>query len=275
MKRTGLSILLSFLLLLSLGTNAFADENSEEVNLIPKMTSNNAPVGIAAASSEWSANHKAYSVFDRNINDVGWASAEGIPYGWISYEFFESTIVNKYVLIPRSSHIDYKAESPKDWTFEGWDGEKWIILDTQIGISDWTQGEKKEFLFENENSYIKYRINITKNNGKSSVTLGALEMYNSSTVTPPEPQPTVNRAILVVTMLTGLEKEYDLSMDEVNAFINWYDTKDEGSGPSKYAINKHDNNRGPFSKRTDYVIFNNILTFEISEYSTVTAATYH
>lgn len=91
---------------------------------------------------------------------------------------------------------------------------------------------------------------------------------------PTDPQPSSDRAILTITMLTGLEKEFDLSMSEVDAFIIWYDTKDAGSGPSKYAINKHDNNRGPFSKRTDYVIFNNILTFEVSEYSTVTTATY-
>lgn len=90
----------------------------------------------------------------------------------------------------------------------------------------------------------------------------------------PQPEPTGSRAILVVTMTTGLEKEYDLSLDEVNAFINWYDAKDAGTGPSKYAIDKHDNNKGPFSKRTDYVIFSNILTFEVSEYSTATTATY-
>lgn len=93
-------------------------------------------------------------------------------------------------------------------------------------------------------------------------------------IEPIDPQPSSDRAILTITMTTGLEKEYDLSMGEVNAFINWYDTKDAGSGPSKYAINKHDNNRGPFTKRTDYVIFNNILTFEVSEYSTVTSSTY-
>ncbi|TDL50939.1 bacterial surface protein [Paenibacillus dendritiformis] len=84
----------------------------------------------------------------------------------------------------------------------------------------------------------------------------------------PEPeQPKGDRALLVITMTTGLEKEFDLSMDEVNAFINWYDAKDTGSGPSKYAIDKHNNNKGPFSKRTDYVIFNNILTFEVNEYT--------
>lgn len=97
---------------------------------------------------------------------------------------------------------------------------------------------------------------------------GKLIDYNIPDPEPtPEPEPTGDRAILVIIMTTGLEKEYDLSMAEVNSFINWYDTKDAGTGPSKYAIDKHDNNKGPFSKRTDYVIFNNILTFEVNEYS--------
>ncbi len=80
-------------------------------------------------------------------------------------------------------------------------------------------------------------------------------------------QPTGERVILVVTMINGLEKEYDLSMAEVNAFTAWYDAKDAGAGPSRFVINKHSNNKGPFSKRTDSVIFNNILTFEVSEYT--------
>ncbi|GGH44336.1 hypothetical protein GCM10008014_05630 [Paenibacillus silvae] len=85
----------------------------------------------------------------------------------------------------------------------------------------------------------------------------------------PQPeQPPVDRAILVVTMTTGLEKEYDLPMSDVNAFLNWYDARDTGTGPSKFTINKYNNNKGPFSKRTDYVIFDKILTFEVNEYST-------
>ncbi|MNN36912.1 hypothetical protein D3C81_1508280 [compost metagenome] len=56
-------------------------------------------------------------------------------------------------------------------------------------------------------------------------------------------------------------------MSEVEAFINWYDAKENGTGPAKYGINKYNNNKGPFSKRTDYMIFKNILSFEVSEYS--------
>ncbi|KAA9007705.1 hypothetical protein F4V43_04285 [Paenibacillus spiritus] len=85
--------------------------------------------------------------------------------------------------------------------------------------------------------------------------------------TPVPEQSTGDRAILTVTMNTGLEKEFDLSMDEVNAFITWYENKQNGSGNVFYAIDKHDNNKGPFTSRKDYVIFDKILTFSVNEYS--------
>ncbi|MFB0843987.1 hypothetical protein [Paenibacillus oleatilyticus] len=81
--------------------------------------------------------------------------------------------------------------------------------------------------------------------------------------------PTSGRAILVVTLDTGLEKEFDLSMTEVNAFITWYEGKAAGTGPASYAIDKHDNNKGPFKSRKDYVIFDKILTYEVNEYTPV------
>lgn len=83
----------------------------------------------------------------------------------------------------------------------------------------------------------------------------------------PDPEPSGDRAILNVIMTTGLEREYDLPMSEVNAFLNWYDARDTGRGPAKFAINKYSNNKGPFIKRTDYIIFDKILTFEVSEYT--------
>ncbi|WP_211296434.1 hypothetical protein [Paenibacillus donghaensis] len=97
------------------------------------------------------------------------------------------------------------------------------------------------------------------------------------TVTPsptPDPAPTPaptpeipsgDRAILTVTMTTGSEKEFDLPLSEVNVFLQWYDS---ATGSARYGIDKHDNNKGPFSKRTEYVIHDKILTFEVSEYTT-------
>ncbi|WP_426334961.1 Kelch repeat-containing protein [Paenibacillus silvae] len=112
---------------------------------------------------------------------------------------------------------------------------------------------------------------IGGNNGSSTLkTVEKFSFQGKDPVVPEEPiepeQPSGNRAILVVTMTTGLEKEFDLSMQEVNSFIDWYETKQAGSGKASYAIDKHDNNKGPFKSRKDYILFDRVLTFEISEY---------
>ncbi|MED4954394.1 kelch repeat-containing protein [Paenibacillus macerans] len=105
-------------------------------------------------------------------------------------------------------------------------------------------------------------------NGEKNGTIGLVESY--SKIPSPQPEPSGNRAILVITLDTGLEKEFDLSMEEVNAFITWYENKQAGTGTASYAIDKHNNNKGPFSARKDYVIFDKILTFEVNEYNSVT-----
>jgi hypothetical protein len=74
------------------------------------------------------------------------------------------------------------------------------------------------------------------------------------------------RAILTIYLTNGAEKEYDLSMNEVNAFIDWYDQKDAGVGTAKYAFIKTWN-KASFIKRTEYVIFDKILNFNVDEYS--------
>ncbi|OKP92071.1 hypothetical protein A3844_02875 [Paenibacillus helianthi] len=84
--------------------------------------------------------------------------------------------------------------------------------------------------------------------------------------TTPE-QPIDDRAILTITLVNGTEKEYDLPIAEVDAFLTWYDARDAGRGPGMYAIDKHTNNKGPFKKRKDYVVFDKILTYEVSEYT--------
>lgn len=93
-----------------------------------------------------------------------------------------------------------------------------------------------------------------------------LDLNDDNAETPAPEQPSGDRAILVVTMTTGLEKEFDLSIQEVNDFIDWYETKQAGVGKASYAIDKHDNNKGPFKSRKDYILFDRVLTFEVSEY---------
>lgn len=84
-------------------------------------------------------------------------------------------------------------------------------------------------------------------------------------VVPPEEE-SGDSAILVITLNNGTEKEYDLSMNEVNAFIAWYEGRAAGKGPVMFAIDKHENNKGPFKNRKDYILYDKIITFEVNAY---------
>lgn len=89
----------------------------------------------------------------------------------------------------------------------------------------------------------------------------------NGTVVPPTPSET-DRALLRITLNNGEEKEYDLSMTEVNAFLAWYEGRASGTGAIMFAIDKHDNNKGPFTSRKDYIIYDKIITFEVNAYTT-------
>ncbi|TVX94524.1 fibronectin type III domain-containing protein [Paenibacillus agilis] len=90
----------------------------------------------------------------------------------------------------------------------------------------------------------------------------------------PNPEPNPNpgnedigdRALLTLTLDNGTEKEYDLSVAEVNAFLTWYDMRAEGKGKTTFAFDKHNNNKGPFKKRKEYIKFDSIYNFEVNGY---------
>ncbi|WP_411348005.1 hypothetical protein [Paenibacillus sp. WLX2291] len=257
---------------------SFAATTEYSNNLIPQMTSNTAPSGVASANEEYSSLYAAYKAFNRSTSqsyEDTWEPRTST--GWLSYQFPEPVAISKYTIkgiTPRlAENID---RAPKVWNFEAYDEQnnKWIVLDHRENETTWLAGEKREFTFANTEKFSKYRINVTQNNGGIYVSIDELEMMSAVPASEPEPTPTPtpepengNRAILVITMITGLEKEFDLSMTEVNDFISWYEAKQAGTGKASYAIDKHDNNKGPFSSRKDYVIFDKILTFEVSEYS--------
>lgn len=82
----------------------------------------------------------------------------------------------------------------------------------------------------------------------------------------PEPEPSNNNALLVIKMISGLEKEFDLSASEVEDFIDWYNNRADGQGNEAYVFVK-DYNKGPFTSRKDYVAYSKIQSFEVMEYN--------
>jgi len=151
-----------------------AAETQYSENVIPTMTSNTSPTGVAKASSIWSGGGwEAFKAFD-NIAESGWVTRDYTTIGWLEYDFQTPKCIAKYTLTPRSVGAEY----PKDWTFEAWDEESgiWVVLDTRSNVDNWTLTSKKEFTFSNTVYYSKYRINITASHSTRFVGIGELEM---------------------------------------------------------------------------------------------------
>ncbi|WP_342496325.1 kelch repeat-containing protein [Bacillus sp. FSL K6-3149] len=77
-----------------------------------------------------------------------------------------------------------------------------------------------------------------------------------------KPGEEVTKGILSITMINGLQKDYLLSTKEINDFLNWYKERSFGIGMNFYEIND-EHNKGPFTSKKDYVVYQNILMFDI------------
>ncbi|WP_186785880.1 hypothetical protein [Paenibacillus agilis] len=113
-----------------------------------------------------------------------------------------------------------------------------------------------------------YVVTAVKSGAESAESNEASATPNAAEVTPPDPETEDfgDRALLRITLNTGIQKEFDLSMREVNEFIDWYEARAAGKGKVMFAFNKHNNNKGPFKARKDYVFFDKIITFEVNSY---------
>ncbi|QRK05700.1 hypothetical protein JQX13_36970 [Archangium violaceum] len=71
------------------------------------------------------------------------------------------------------------TREPKDWTFEGWNGSAWVVLDTRPGQTSWLGTERREYSVTTPGAYGKYRVNITDDNDTrtaiETISMGRLE----------------------------------------------------------------------------------------------------
>lgn len=143
------------------------------VVIYPAMTSNTTPSGIVTASGIFSASFPAWNAFDQ-VTFNNWLS--NLPTGWVAYEFTSPKIVQIYQMVPPGNNAP--GSVPRNWTFEAWDGSSWVVLDTVTGNSGTATVSRT---ISNTTAYIKYRINITLNNGDGSYTgVTELRMYEAN-----------------------------------------------------------------------------------------------
>ena len=78
-------------------------------------------------------------------------------------------------------------------------------------------------------------------------------------------EPISGDAILTITYTNGLQRTYDLSINKIYDFINWYESAMNGDGISYFKFEKNPTS-SIFKKRFEYVIFDKISNFDVEEY---------
>ncbi|EMS72170.1 Kelch repeat-containing protein [Ruminiclostridium cellobioparum] len=91
------------------------------------------------------------------------------------------------------------------------------------------------------------------------------EVSATPTGTEEPPVITGNKAILEIVMTNGTIKEYDLTAQEMENFLTWYDNRSEGADKAYISIIKRSNVK-PFVSRNEYLQFKEIYSFEVKEY---------
>ncbi|MEC0207551.1 discoidin domain-containing protein [Paenibacillus ehimensis] len=137
----------------------------ENNGLVHAMTSNEDVYGIASASSyETGYNSKPFHAFDNSC--VPWSTAGGQTTGWLQYEFKSAKTVTEYTIKMKQNDPSWAfLQSPKSWVFEAYDGQKWVTLDTQTNVTNWTPAVTNKYQINNTVAYNKYRLNFSGNNG--------------------------------------------------------------------------------------------------------------
>lgn len=176
-------------------------------NAIPNMTSNTAPSGEAAGSGNapglvdptndgaiypvtrrriyWPLPaSQFYYAFDNN-DETYWAS-NATQKGTLRYTPATPFVCDGYTIYcatdgqdPDFSDKDY---SPGDWTFEGFDGTAWTVLDQQKDYVLYDGLKSAFFELDNDVAYQQYRIVVTKltRNGQMEARIGRLTMRSTA-----------------------------------------------------------------------------------------------
>jgi hypothetical protein len=157
--------------------------NVSPETIIPKMTANNAPSGLAFATNTGPSGPNPVAPFLAFDQTPGvFTPATDIWFGvsspcTLGYKFASAVAVPIYRI---KAPEDAQYNVPGAWTFEGSnDGLNYTVLDTQSGIS-WFYGETKTFQITNSTAYQYYRLNISAAANGSTASAVAVDEFELS-----------------------------------------------------------------------------------------------
>lgn len=140
----------------------------QAATIVPQMSSNTTPSPyVASASSEYSADYRAYKAFDRlNANGVsdGWATAaNALPTDaapqWLRIDMPSAVKITGYGI---QNRLSGEIAGIKKWQLQGSnDKAVWDNIGPVITDSDFTAGKVRNFQVSPTKAYSSYRLWIT------------------------------------------------------------------------------------------------------------------
>jgi Concanavalin A-like lectin/glucanases superfamily len=149
--------------------------------IIPTMTSNTTPSGVASATSVLIPNrYDAWQAFtpDAAVEGCWYSSRLPTPSNpeTLMYEFPIPEVISR-IRIRGSSNI---TASPKDFDFVAWDGSQWVILLSVKNSTGWVNTAPRTWDVPNTTSYRKYGLRTYSVDGNQDyVSIGFLEMFTA------------------------------------------------------------------------------------------------
>jgi len=196
---------------------------------------------------------------------------------WIGYDFGigNKKTIQKYTIVTADENSFY---SPKSWEFQGSnDGTNWETIHSVTNEPEWSDGEKREYTFSNNESYSQYRLLFYSNYNPTfpnTLIIDEIEMMEAVSSEPLDQLQNGNTIAEIETGLTNLtitdETFLDFAFDlattdsSVKPSIDQISVSYEGIfnfAPNDPVINNH--NSGTFITNTSP-----ILNFDLEDTDT-------
>jgi hypothetical protein len=131
-------------------------------------------------SGVYDASYEAWQAFD-GVGVTMWISAVFATPAWIAYEWTDGPrTVDSYAIYFING--DLTSRAPRDWTFQGWTGTEWKVIDTRSGEVAWQSSASRTFQISSPGAYTGYRLHVTDDNdareGVVVISMGALELLS-------------------------------------------------------------------------------------------------
>ncbi len=145
-------------------------------NQVPTMTSPTLPSGAVTRSGAYDATFEAWKAFDSSdAYPSMWLSQVGQTPAWIAYEWPDgSRRLLRYAI--RFINGSLTSRAPRSWTFEGWNGTAWVVLDTRPNETGWLGNDRREYTIATPGAFSKYRLNVTDDNDTRATTIETISM---------------------------------------------------------------------------------------------------